>query len=307
MKKQIHDGVWPTMLTPFTDKNEVDYDAIERLIEWYIDHHVDGIFAVCQSSEMFQLSLDERLKIARFTVEKAAGRVQVIASGHIESGFEDQIKEINLMSETGVEAVVLITNRLARKDESDDVFFENLQRVISKVPEEVPLGFYECPYPYKRVLSPQLLKRCAETRRFYFLKDTSCDIDNIKGKLEAVKGYGLKLFNANSATLLDSLKLGASGYSGVMANFHPELYAWLVRNWRERPDEAEELSDFLSLASQIERQLYPVNAKYYLMLEGVIDNYGTRSVDYARLTATNRLEVEQMRRITKRFDDKFKI
>lgn len=70
-------GEWPTMLTPFRD-GAVDYPALEALVEWYIAHGVSGLFAVCQSSEMFFLSLEERVGIARFVNEKAAGRVPVI-------------------------------------------------------------------------------------------------------------------------------------------------------------------------------------------------------------------------------------
>ncbi|GJM75480.1 hypothetical protein HMSSN036_76960 [Paenibacillus macerans] len=76
-------GVWPTMVTPFTAGGEIDYEAQARAVEWYIAHGVNGLFAVCQSSEMFHLSLEERVKLAAFIKEKAAGRVPVIASGHI--------------------------------------------------------------------------------------------------------------------------------------------------------------------------------------------------------------------------------
>ena len=60
-ENQFAGGVWPVMLTPFTDHNEVDYPALERLTEWYIENGVSGLFAVCQSSEMFFLSLEERV------------------------------------------------------------------------------------------------------------------------------------------------------------------------------------------------------------------------------------------------------
>lgn len=40
----------------------------------------------------------------------------------------------------------------------------------------------------------------------------------------------LKLYNANSATLLETLSLGIDGYCGGMANFHPALYDWLLDN-----------------------------------------------------------------------------
>ncbi|NQX69839.1 dihydrodipicolinate synthase family protein [Paenibacillus alba] len=298
MKKQIPTGVWPTMITPFTESNEIDYAALERLINWYIGHGVDGLFAVCQSSEMFFLSLEERVQLARFVKEKAAGRVPVIASGHIADSYEDQAQELQAMADTGIDALVLITNRLALEGETDDTWKLNLDNLLKEIPQELPLGFYECPSPYKKIISPEALKWCAETGRFLFLKDTSCDTNNMKMKLEAVQGTGLHIYNANTATLLETLKLGVTGYSGVMANFHPELYVWLMKYGEEKPEEAENLISFLSMASLIEKQLYPVNAKYYLMLEGVLTNYHCRSKNHEEFTVTNRLEVEQLHRLS---------
>lgn len=307
MKNNFPGGVWPTMLTPFTEDNKVDFDALESVIEWYIKNGVSGLFAVCQSSEMFFLSLEERVKIAAFVKEKAKGRVPVISSGHISDSFEDQIKELNLIAETGVDAVVLITNRLAKEDESDEVWKANLEKLLKEIPEDVALGFYECPFPYKRIISPELLKWCADTGRFFFLKDTSCDVENIKAKLEAVKGSNLKIYNANTATLLETVKLGVHGYSGVMANFHPDLYAWLLKNWENKPEEARSLVNFLSIASLIEKQLYPVNAKYNLTLENIKINDYCRSKNNNEFTATNRLEIQQLLELSKEYSNKYKI
>ncbi len=63
-EKRFPGGVWPVMLTPFTEENQVDYPALKELVEWYIENGVDGLFAVCQSSEMFKLTLEERVGIA---------------------------------------------------------------------------------------------------------------------------------------------------------------------------------------------------------------------------------------------------
>jgi len=298
MNQEIADGVWPTMLTPFTADGEVDYEALDRLVEWYLEKGVDGLFAVCQSSEMFYLTTEESVRIAEFVVRKAAGRVPVIASGHISDGFEDQVRELNAMAGTGIDALVLITNRLAGPDESDEKLRANLERLLAELPADLPLGFYECPYPYKRLVTPELLRWCADSGRFSFLKDTCCDADMLRDRMEAVGNSGLKIYNANTTTLLESLKLGISGYSGVMANFHPELYVWLLRNWREKPEEAEKLLPILTMASWIEKQLYPINAKYYLMLEGVFRNFIGRSKNAEELNATFRLEVEQVRELT---------
>lgn len=296
-------GVWPVMLTPFTKDNRVDYPALGELIEWYIAHKVSGFFAVCQSSEMFFLSLEERTGIAKYIVEKTAGRIPVIASGHISDGFDDQVKEIRAMAKTGVDAVILITNRLASENESDEIWIENLKKLLKEIPQDIKLGFYECPFPYKRVMSKKMVEYCASTNRFYFIKDTSCDIHNIEDKLSIMKDTHFKLYNANTSTLLESLKKGAAGYSGVMANFHPELYDVLCRNHEK--EGMRGLSDRLTMFSLIERQAYPVNAKYYLQLEGLPIGLDCRTMDKEKLTETFREEVEMLRRITDDLNKKY--
>ena len=302
MTKEFPNGVYPVMLTPFTENNEVDYEALGKLIDWYIEKGVNGLFADCQSSEMFFLSLEERVKIGEFVKKHADGRVPVVTSGHISDSLEDQAKELTAIAGTGADAVILLTNRLAKENESDEVWLENLKKLLEMIPKDVPLGFYECPYPYKRIISPELLKWCADTGRFYFIKDTSCDIENMKAKLEVIKGTNLKLFNANTSTLLETLELGASGYSGVMANFHPELYVKLCNIYKEDPSKARKIADFLTVASLIERQVYPVNAKFYQKSIVNFNSIMTRTRDIKELNATGILEIQQFVRFNEEFE-----
>ena len=86
--------------------------------------------------------------------------------------------------------------------------------------------------------------------------------------MQLIKDNTLELYNANSATLLDSLKMGAAGYSGIMANFHPELYVWLMKNYLNYSKEAEEVQELLTVCSLIEAHQYPMIAKYYMRLNG---------------------------------------
>ena len=302
MEKKFPNGMWPVMLTPLQQNGDVDYPALEELINWYIKEGSSGLFAVCQSSEMFYLSMEEREELTRFIKKAANGRVPVISSGHVSYSLHDQIQELNGIAEAGADAVILLSNRLAAANESDEVLIERLKNIMSELPENLPLGFYECPYPYKRIISPELLKWCADTGRFYFIKDTSCDIENMKAKLEVIKGTNLKLFNANTSTLLETLELGASGYSGVMANFHPELYVKLCNIYKENPSKARKIADFLTVASLIERQVYPVNAKFYQKSIGNFNSIMTRTRDIKELNATGILEIQQFVRFNEEFE-----
>ena len=82
MAFSINPGVWPVMITPWTEDNKPDFKAIKQLCDWYVEKGCTGIFAVCQSSEMAYLTEQEKLDIARATAEAVDGRIQVVASGH---------------------------------------------------------------------------------------------------------------------------------------------------------------------------------------------------------------------------------
>lgn len=270
-------GVWATMITPLRDDDRIDFDALAALVEWYIENRVSGLFAVCHSSESAYMTPDERLSLARFVVKAADGRVPVIAGANHGETFDEQVAEMAAIADSGVDALVLLSSKAAPETADVKAWREALRRLAGRAPEGVPLGLYESPSPYRRLVDPETLQWCSESGRFLFLKDTSCSLDNITAKLEQTRGGKLGIFNAHTQTLLASLRLGAAGYSSVMANVTPRLYDWLVRNYQNEPDRAERLQRFLSVAdAAMVSRCYPVSAKYFLTLEGVTMSLHTR-------------------------------
>ena len=292
--KTINNGVYPAMITPYTIDHEVDYEAAKQLIQWYAQRGCPGVFADCLSNEIFYLSLEEREKLARTVLEAAPEGMDVVVSGHVSDTMDEQLKELAVMASLGSKAVVLITNRLAKEDESDEVLLRNAQTILEAFPD-VDFGLYEAPLPYKRELTPKTIKALAETNRFIFLKDTCCEIEKIKAKLDAICGTRLKLYNANTATLLDSLDYGAAGYCGVMANFHPQYYVELTNIHSTEPEKAKKLQNYLGFSSVVQYQMYPLNAKRYLQLSGLpIQTTFCRNRADDKLDETMLTELEQM-------------
>lgn len=295
MEHRNYHGLWPVMITPFTREGSIDYASLEKLIAWYEGHGATGLFAACQSSEIFFLSLRERRELVSFVKQHA--HVPVIASGHVSDNMWDQIDELTEMRKAGADALIMITNRLCAPGHGGESFLPRLRTMMEHLPQDVPLGFYECPYPEKRLITLDELKWCAESGRFAFMKDTCCDTEIIRQRIDAIRGSSLSLFNANTTTFLDSLQAGGAGFSGVMMNFHMDLYDWLWRNWQSQPEKARQVQDFLTVFSEIERQYYPVNAKYHLCsIEQVLDCTYTRTKPDVGLTPTFRDEVVQMHR-----------
>jgi hypothetical protein len=149
----------------------VDYQGVETLVEWYWKKGCDGIFAVCQSSEIFFLTLEERVKVGKTVVEKAKALaaedksrkpMKIVVSGHVSDSFDDQVEELTAMSSVGADALILISNRMDIENTLEEKWIEDLHKLIEKLPKDIPLGIYECPKPYKRLLTEKILKACKE-------------------------------------------------------------------------------------------------------------------------------------------------
>ncbi len=295
-----------TMITPFTADGSVDYETAEKYVDWYYKNDLDGIFAVCQSSEIFYLSLEERVELNRRVYARAKALDKdflVVSSGHVSDTLEAQAEELNAIYESGTDALILITNRLDINNEGDDVFIANCEKLISMLPADAKLGFYECPYPYKRLVTPKILDWCLSTGRFYYMKDTCCDAALIKERCAQLEGSHFKLLNANGQTLLQSMRDGAKGYCGVMANFHPALYSWLGHNFESEPETAEFVQGVIGTFCFTEGGLpYPLSAKYHMNLCGFPTENIARTRKGEELTDYHRLCLKYMKTATDRIE-----
>lgn len=311
-KKEIP-SAFPTMITPYTKDGGIDFETAKKYVRWYYEAGCDGIFSVCQSSEIFYLSLEEREQLNRCVYEEVCSlaanggrRMTVVSSGHVSDTLSEQVEELNRIAASGTDALILITNRFDIKNEGDDAWIRDAQLVLERLPKDLKLGLYECPHPYKRLLTPRILQWCMETGRFSFIKDTCCDSAVIKERLDLLKGSGLRLLNANCQTLLQSLRDGGDGYCGIMCNYHPKLYVWLCRNYEKEPQKAELLQSFLCMSGFTEVGLaYPLTAKYHMGLCGIPTENIARNRRSEELTDYAKDCMKQMKLLGDYFEEMF--
>ncbi len=262
-------GIWPPALTAFTPGGVLDMPGNRALFEWYAAVHVDGLFVSCLTGELNCLSSREVVELNRLAVETSAGRYPVVGGVMAAVATPEAIaEEVLRLAETGVAAVVVLVSQLASPDEDDDRLLANTRRLLDRT-GDVPLGLYECPKPYHRLLKESTLAELAATGRFLFFKDTCCDIRRIRERIRLVRGTPLRLFNANAATLLDSFRAGVNGYCGVGANYYPKLFQLLWHHCESSG--AEELGRFIAANDHLADlgNAYPVSAKFMAQLHGL--------------------------------------
>ncbi|MBU1821151.1 MAG: dihydrodipicolinate synthase family protein [Bacteroidetes bacterium] len=275
---KLPQGLWPVMITPFTESNEIDERGLEALTHFYLRAGVNGLFANCLSSEMYQLTEAERLSLIKSVLRYSGGKVPVAATGTLTRDLDQNIDFIKRVHDTGVDAVVLISSLLVLPDESEDTLKSRLETILEQT-GDIPLGVYECPVPYKRLLSPALMGWMVSTGRFVYHKDTACHSGQMAKKIAATTGSNLLFMNADTTTALDSLDAGADGLSPISANFYPELYTYLLTEYRKngRTEAVNRLHAWLTLMDRTTHTFYPYSAKWFLKERGLPITTHTRT------------------------------
>ncbi len=299
-------GNWPVMITPFHEDKTIDWKSFERLTDWYLEAGSAGLFTVCQTSEMYNLTNDERLEMASRLVKRVGDKVPVIATGTFTRNINEQAEFIKKMYDTGVDAVICLANQMAAEDDTDDVWKKNTESLLAET-DDIPLGIYECPFPYHRLLSVDMVKWVADTNRFYWYKETSENIVKIKAKTKVTKGSNFNLYNAHARSILESLRYGTIGFTGIADNYFPALFSWLCDNHDTDPKLADELhGDFIWDAQDIINNKYPNSAKQFLYMLGVIDTVAIR-LPKKEFNSKEMEALKQMRRETEKWHERLNL
>jgi len=288
----------PVMLMPFNEDKSIDYVSLEKLIEFYLNAGAEGLFANCLSSEMFELTKDEMIESVTFVINKVNGRVPVVATGTFQENIKEQAHFVKEIYKTGVDAVIVITSLLAGEEDDDSVFETNVRELIELTPN-IPLGFYECPLPYKRVLSANFLGELVKTKRVIYHKDTSLNMVSIESKLrETVDEPAFGLYDAYMVHAVESLKAGSKGLSCIQGNYFPELIVWLCENYNsiENSSKVIEVQKFLREQMDVIHYAYPASAKYYLSLNNFPINITCRRTDIEDLDESTKQRIEELKK-----------
>lgn len=287
-------GFIPVMLTPFLDSGAVDYAGLRALTDLYLEAGATGLFANCLSSEMYELSEQERIDVTQAVVDQVAGRVPVVATGTFPGSVSEQATFVKRIYQTGVQAVIVITGIMAEEGESDAVFMDRMMELIS-LTDDIPLGLYECPVPYKRLINSEILDKLIATGRIIYHKDTCLDLDEVKRRIAVGEGQKFGLYDAYMVNAVASLRAGAAGLSCIQGNIFPELVVWICDHYNDPDAQAEvaQVQQFLEESMDIVHSGYPTIAKYSLQKRGFpISLYTRREVE--ELTLDLQAQMDQL-------------
>ncbi len=268
---KLPEGFIPVMLTPFTADLQVDYSCLRKLTEFYLEAGAVGLFANCLSSEMYELSDEERLNVIATVVNQVANRVPVVATGTFGGNINDMAEFSKSVYALGVDAVIILNNQFVNETESDEVFLARVHAWLDLTPG-IPIGIYECPIPYKRLVSIPVLENLLATGRLCYHKDTSLQIDEVAAKIKAGGQQVFGVYDAYIEHAIESLNAGSKGLSCIQGNYFPELVVELC----QKTERSQAIQNFMSAHMRLMHETYPISAKYVLQKMGFPIDLATR-------------------------------
>ena len=260
----------PVMITPYKQNGLIDFDGLSRLTDFYQAAGVKGYFANCQSSEMYFLTDEERLAVTNHVVKRVNGAMSVVSTGSFGDSLEQKAEFARKIYQTGVNAVIMISSHFAKRRESDDVLINNFEKFF-KLTDNIPMGTYECPLPYKRIITPYVFKYLLGTNRLIYHKDTTINFDKVKAKIDLAKNSKLEFYDACTANTMKSLQAGAKGMSAISGNFYPEILVWMCNNATnpDKQNDVKYIQEQLTKTELVIGQNYPLSSKYFLQKRGL--------------------------------------
>jgi len=209
-------GSMVALVTPMHQDGSLDESALSMLIEWHIEQGTDAIIAVGTTGESATLNQKEHCRVIRFIVEKAAGRIPVIAGTGANSTTE-AIDLTRCAMQAGVDACLLVTPYY-NKPTQEGLYLHH-KAVAEAVP--VPQILYNVPGRTACDMLPETVIRLADIPNIVGIKEATGDIGRAKEILGAC-GDKIDLYSGDDITALDCILAGVKGDISVTANVAPK-------------------------------------------------------------------------------------
>ena len=213
----IFSGAGVAIVTPFSEKGDVDYDRFGALIEFQIENKTDAIIVCGTTGEASTLSHEEHLDVIKYCVDKVAGRIPVIA-GTGSNSTETAIYLSKKAQEVGVDGLLIVTpyyNKATQKG-----LYEHFKLIAAEV--DLPIILYNIPGRTGgvNILPETIVRLCEEVDNIVGVKDATGNISQV-AKLMSIANGNVDLYSGNDDQIVPLLSLGGKGVISVLSNIAP--------------------------------------------------------------------------------------
>lgn len=225
MKKPVFTGAAVAIITPMYADGSVNYEELGRMIEDQIAHHTDAIVICGTTGESPALDDAEHTACIRYTVQKVAGRVPVIAG----TGSNDTRYAVQLSKQAqqdGADALLLVTPYYNKTSQAG--LIAHYTAIAQAV--DLPCILYNVPSRTGCNLQPATLAELAKLPNINAVKEASGNISQV-AEIAELCGEELNIYSGNDDQIVPLMALGGKGVISVLSNVAPQFTHDLCAKW----------------------------------------------------------------------------
>ncbi len=216
MKKLIFQGAGIAILTPMFPDGSINWEEFGRLIDWQIDNSTDALIVCGTTGESPTLSVEEKVQLFRYAVERVNGRVPVIAG----TGSNDTKKAIELSKEAkeaGADALLLVTPYYNKTSQRGLVAHYNAIADAVDLPQIV----YHIPSRTGVTIAPKTFQELSKHPNIVAVKEASGNFAAI-AQTRSLCGDELAFYSGEDGMIVPLLSLGGKGVISVLSHVAPK-------------------------------------------------------------------------------------
>ncbi len=267
-KDPVFKGAATALITP-TTPDGMDYEAFGRLIDWQIGQGIDGLVIAGTSGEGSTLTDAEHKAVIKYAVERAAGRVPIIAgTGSNETDYAIELTRYS--SEVGADAMLVVTpyyNKATQK---------GLIRSYTAIADAStkPVILYNVPSRTGVNIEPSTYLALADHPRICGFKEANGNISKIVETM-ALVGDKLDMYSGNDDQIVPLLSLGGSGVISVLSNVMPAETSRMCKLYFEGDAAGAAALQFryLDLINALFCEVNPIPVKAAMAAMGWCENF----------------------------------
>ncbi len=268
MKNTVFTGAATAIVTPMNEKG-VDYVTFERLIEWQIEKGIDAIVAAGTTGEGPTLTDEEHREVLKFTVDKVAGRVPVIAG----TGSNDIAYAIDLTKyacEIGADGMLVVTPYYNKATQGG--LIKSFTAIADNSTK--PVILYNVPSRTGCNLTPETCAVLAEHEMITGIKEASGNISQIAKTASLTEGK-LDIYSGNDDQIVPILSLGGKGVISVLSNLLPAETSEMCHSYfRGEIEKSKNMQlSYIDLIDALFCEVNPIPVKAAMAAMGFGENY----------------------------------
>ena len=264
----IFRGVATALITPLNE-NGVDFDAFGRLIDWQIEQGINALVIAGTTGEGSTLTDEEHRETIRFSVERAAGRVPIIAG----TGSNDTAYAVDLSRyacEVGADALLVVTPYYNKATQKGLIAMYNAIADASTK----PIILYNVPSRTGCSIEPATYAALAEHPNIAAIKEANSNISKIV-ETAALVGDRLDMYSGNDDQVVPILSVGGMGVISVLSNIMPAKTVEMCDRWfaGDVAGSAALQKELLPLINALFSEVNPIPVKAAMAAMGWCENY----------------------------------